>query len=414
MSIIRDRSLADEGIRKIEWVKDFMPVLSDLEKRFIKEQPLKGKKIALSIHLEAKTAYLALVLRSAGAIVSATGSNVLSTKDDVSAGLDKLGIEINAWHGATDQEYVNHLKQTLSIKPDIVIDDGGDLINLLHGECKEYAVNVIGGAEETTTGIHRLHARAAENKLDFPMIAVNDADCKHLFDNRHGTGQSTWDGIMYATNNIIASKVVVVAGFGYCGSGIALRAKGLGARVIVTEIDPVRALEAAMEGYEVMKMDDAAAIGDIFVTVTGCKDVIVKHHFEKMKNNVLVANAGHFDVEFNKQHLRELSESVTERKHFIDGYKLKNGNTINALADGRLVNIVAGNGHPAEIMDMSFALQALSAVYLVQNEGKLKPSVINVPKEIDREVAMMKVEAMNLGLDTLTAEQIEYLSSSEA
>ncbi len=413
MSIIRDKSLADEGIRKIEWVKDFMPVLSALEQKFIKEQPLKGKKISLSIHLEAKTAYLALVLRSAGAEVVATGSNVLSTKDDVCAGLDKLGIEINAWHAATDEEYVDHLKKTLAIKPDIVIDDGGDLVNLLHGECKDFAANVIGGAEETTTGIHRLHARAAENKLDFPMIAVNDADCKHLFDNRHGTGQSTWDGIMYATNNIIASKVVVVAGFGFCGSGIALRAKGLGARVIVTEIDPVRALEAAMEGYEVMKMDDAAAIGDIFVTVTGCKDVIVKRHYEKMKNNVLVANAGHFDVEFNKDDLRALSTSVVERKHFIEGYTLKNGNIINAMADGRLVNIVAGNGHPAEIMDLSFALQALSAVYLVQNEGKLSKGVINVPKEIDVEIAWMKANAMGLGIDSLSAEQKAYLESSE-
>jgi adenosylhomocysteinase len=412
MSIIRDKSLAAEGLRKIEWVKDFMPVLSTLEKRFAAEKPLAGLKVAVSVHLEAKTAYLGLVLRAAGAQVAITGSNVLSTKDDICAALDALGMDVYAFHAATPAEYVEHLKQTLAFGPDIIIDDGGDFVSLLHGECQEYARNLLGGCEETTTGIHRLRARAASGQLNFPMMAVNDANCKHLFDNRHGTGQSTWDAIMYATNNIIAGKVVVVAGYGFCSSGIALRAKGLGARVVITEINPYRALEAAMEGYEVLKMDDAARIGDIFVTATGCKDVITRRHYEVMKHNVFVANAGHFDVEFNKPDLRAMSVKVTERKHFIDGYTLEDGRVINVLADGRLVNIVAGNGHPAEIMDLSFAIQALGAVYIAQHGKDLKPDLYDIPAEIDLEVAMMKLRALGLGLDELTPEQDLYMSGT--
>ena len=412
MSIIRDPSLAPLGLKKIEWVKEFMPVLSQIEERFRKEKPFEGLKIAVSVHLEAKTAYLGLVLRSGGAEVAVTGSNSLSTKDDVCAGLASLGVNVYAWHGATQEEYFDHLKKTLEFKPHIIIDDGGDFVSLLHGECKEYAENLIGGSEETTTGIHRLRARVKEGSLKFPMLAVNDAYSKYLFDNIHGTGQSTWDAIMYTTNLMLSGKVVVVAGYGWCGSGIAKRARGLGARVIVTEINPYRALEAAMEGFEVLNMDDAAKLGDLFVTVTGCKDVIVKRHYEVMKHNAIVANSGHFDVEFSKPDLRELSVSVEERKPFIEGYKLADGRIINVLADGRLVNIVAGNGHPADIMDLSFALQAMSARHLAINGKDLKPGLYNVPAEVDYDIAMMKVRAMRLGLDVLTPEQDRYINST--
>ncbi len=411
MSIIRDKSLAEAGIKKIEWVKGYMPVLSQLEKQFEKEKPFAGLKIAVSVHLEAKTAYLGLVLRAGGAQVAMTGSNALSTKDDVCAGLDALGMDIYAWHNATPEEYVEHLKETLKFCPHIIIDDGGDFVNLLHGECKEYAKDLIGGCEETTTGIHRLRARVAAGQLNFPMMAVNDANCKHLFDNRHGTGQSTWDAIMYTTNVMVTGKVVVVAGYGYCGSGIAMRAKGLGAKVIITEINPFRALEAAMDGFEVMHMDDAAKIGDIFVTSTGCNDVITDKHYAVMKNDVLLANAGHFDVEFNKPQLRAMSHKVEVRRPFIDGYYLKDGRVINVLADGRLVNIVAGNGHPADIMDLSFAIQALSALYVAKNANTLKPDLYDIPEDIDLQVAQMKVKALNLGLDTLTPEQAAYMNS---
>ena len=412
MSIIRDPSLAPIGLKKIEWVKEFMPVLGQIEERFKKEKPFEGLRIAVSVHLEAKTAYLGLVLRSGGAEVAVTGSNSLSTKDDVCAGLASLGVNVYAWHGATQGEYFDHLKKTLSFKPHIIIDDGGDFVSLLHGECKEYAENLIGGSEETTTGIHRLRARVREGSLKFPMLAVNDAYSKYLFDNIHGTGQSTWDAIMYTTNLMLSGKVVVVAGYGWCGSGIAKRARGLGARVIVTEINPYRALEAAMEGFEVLNMDDAAAEGDLFVTVTGCKDVIVKRHYEKMKHNAIVANSGHFDVEFSKPDLREMAVSIEERKPFIEGYKLADGRIINVMADGRLVNIVAGNGHPADIMDLSFALQAMSARHLALNGKDMEPGLFNVPADVDYDIAMMKVKAMGLGLDVLTEEQNTYINGT--
>ncbi|MCL2400683.1 MAG: adenosylhomocysteinase [Defluviitaleaceae bacterium] len=412
MSVIKDPSLAPMGIKKIEWVKEFMPVLAQIEERFKIEKPFEGLKIAVSVHLEAKTAYLGLVLRSGGADVAVTGSNSLSTKDDICAGLDALGMNVYAWHGATQEEYFEHLKQTLSFKPDIIIDDGGDFVSLLHGECKEYAANLIGGSEETTTGIHRLRARVKEGSLKFPMIAVNDANCKYLFDNVHGTGQSTWDAIMYTTNVMLTGKVLVVAGYGWCGSGIAQRARGLGARVIVTEVNPFRALEASMQGFEVMTMDEAAKEGDFFVTVTGCKDVIVKRHFEVMKHNAIVANSGHFDIEFSKPDLRELAVSIEERRPFIEGYKLADGRIINVLADGRLVNIVAGNGHPADVMDLSFALQAMSARHLALNGKNMSPDLYNVPKEIDYDIAIMKIKAMGLGLDKLTAEQEAYINST--
>ena len=410
MSTIRDASLAPLGKKKIEWVKDFMPVLSEIREHFIREQPFKGMRISVCVHLEAKTAYLGLVLRDGGAEVSITGSNPLSTKDDICAALAEEGMDVHAFFGATEDEYYEHIRRVLEFKPHIIIDDGGEFVSMLNEKHPEYAVNLIGGCEETTTGIHKLRARAKDGSLPFPMLAVNDADCKHLFDNRHGTGQSVWDGIMYSTNNMVAGRTVVVAGYGFCSSGIAMRAKGLGANVIVTEVNPFRALEAAMDGFRVMKMDDAAPLGDIFITATGCKDVIVKRHFEKMKNNVLLANAGHFDVEINKTDLEELACSVSERKPFITGYAMPDGRTLNLLADGRLVNIVAGNGHPAEIMDLSFAIQALSARYLALHGKELAPGLYNVPKEIDDEIINMKLRAMNLGLDTLTDEQKAYLN----
>ncbi|MDR1913905.1 MAG: adenosylhomocysteinase [Clostridiales bacterium] len=414
MSLVRDKSLAPLGLKKINWVreKEFMPVLAQLEKEFVSEKPFAGLKIAMSIHLEAKTAYLALLLRSGGADVAITGSNTLSTKDEICAALDSLGINIYAWHGATEEEYVRHLKETLAFKPNIIIDDGGDLVSLLHGECAEYATEMIGGCEETTTGLLRLRARVREGRLNFPMMAVNDANCKHLFDNVHGTGQSVWDAIMYTTNVQVTGKVVVVAGYGFCSRGIATRAKGLGARVIVTEINPFKCLEAAMDGFEVLKMDDAAKVGDIFISSTGCRDVITARHFKVMKNNVLLANAGHFDIEVNKVDLAEMSDRIEERKPYIDGYYLKDGRVINVLADGKLVNIVAGNGHPADIMDLSFAIQALSALYVARRGKDLTPGLYDIPEDIDYRVAIIKLTAMGLGLDELTPEQKAYLDST--
>ncbi len=413
MSDIKDISLAPSGRDKINWVASYMPVLNLIRKDFEKSKPFAGKKIAMSIHLEAKTAYLALTLRAGGAEVYITGCNPLSTQDDVAAALAAEGLEVNAWRGTDDETYKKHLIATLACCPDLMIDDGGDLTSLLHGECREYGKNLIGGAEETTTGIHRLFARAAEGKLDYTMIDVNDADCKHLFDNRYGTGQSTLDGIMNTTNLVIAGKTVVVAGYGWCGKGIAMRAKGMGAVVVVTEIDPVKAIEAVMDGFRVMKMADAARIGDLFITVTGCRDVITKEHFKVMKDGALLANSGHFDVEINKLHLAELADEVFERKPNITGYRMKDGRILNLLAEGRLVNLAAGNGHPAEIMDMSFAIQARSLEYLAKHEGELEHKVYAVPREIDEDVAHLKIRAVGGALDVLTEEQKKYLAAAE-
>jgi adenosylhomocysteinase len=411
MSIIRDKSLAASGLAKINWVKDFMPVLNHYEKQLAKEQPLKGLKVAVCVHLEAKTAYLGMVLKAAGAEITVTGSNPLSTKDDVCAALDSMGVAVFAWHGATAQEYHDHQVKALEFCPDIIIDDGSDLVALLHDEVPEFAKNVRGGCEETTTGIHRLHARSDAGKLNFPMFAVNDAQCKYLFDNHHGTGQSTWEAIMYATNNMISGRTVVVAGYGNCGSGIALRAKGLGANVIVTESNRFKALQALMDGFQVMPMIEAAKLGDIFVTATSCSKVITTEHFKLMKNNVLLANAGHFDVEVDCAALNAMCVKKETRKPFIDGYHLDNGTILNLLAEGRLVNIVAGNGHPADIMDLSFGIQLLSVLHVAKNAKGLKPSVYDIPKEIDEEVARIKLEAMGIRIDTPTAEQIAYLAS---
>ena len=408
---IKDIKLAKSGHDKINWVKSYMPILNQINKEFSETKPFAGKRIAMSIHLEAKTAYLAMTLAAGGAEVSVTGCNPLSTQDDVAAALAEMGFEVNAWRGVTDSEYEEHLKKTLSCCPDVMIDDGGDLTQLLHGECREYGRNLIGGCEETTTGIHRLFARQAAGALDYTMIDVNDADCKHLFDNRYGTGQSTLDGIMNPTNLIIAGKTVVVSGYGWCGKGVAMRAKGMGANVIVTEIDPVKGIEAVMDGFRVMSMNEACALGDLFITVTGCRDVIRAEHFDKMKDGVLLANSGHFDVEIDKQALAAKAVEVWERKPNITGYRMPDGRILNLMAEGRLVNLAAGNGHPAEIMDMSFAIQAKSLEYLVKHAGQLEKKVYQVPREIDAEVASIKLASLGATLDVLSDAQREYLKS---
>ena len=413
MSEIKDINLAKSGMDKINWVRSYMPVLNIINEEFSRTKPFAGKKISMSIHLEAKTAYLAMTLAAGGAEVWVTGCNPLSTQDDVAAALASQGFEVNAYRGVDAETYEKHLKKTLSLCPDVMIDDGGDLTHLLHGECREYGKNLIGGAEETTTGIHRLFARQAQGKLDYTMVDVNDADCKHLFDNRYGTGQSTLDGIMNSTNLIIAGKTVVVAGYGWCGKGIAMRAKGMGAVVIVTEIDPVKAIEAVMDGFRVMPMEEAAPLGDLFITVTGCCDVIRREHLEKMKDGVLLANSGHFDVEIDKVALADMAEEIWERKPNITGYRLPDGRILNLLAEGRLVNLAAGNGHPAEIMDMSFAIQAKSLEYLVKTAGTLEKKVYQVPREIDAEVAALKLRSLGAGVDVLSEKQAAYLQSAE-
>ena len=413
MSNIKDIGLAESGRNKIEWVKSYMPVLNKIKEEFEKDLPFKGKTISMSIHLEAKTAYLAEVLKAGGADVYVTGCNPLSTQDDVAAALSADGFEVNAWRGVTEEEYKQHLITTLSACPHVMIDDGGDLINLLHNECKEYGKNLIGGCEETTTGIHRLKAREAQNKLNYTMININDADCKHLFDNRYGTGQSTLDGIMNSTNLIIAGKTVVIAGYGWCGKGIAMRVKGMGGIPVITEIDSVKAIEAVMDGFTVMTMDEAAKIGDLFITVTGCCDVIRKEHFEVMKDGVLIANSGHFDCEIDKKALKRLCVEEVYRKPNIMGYKMSDGRILNLMAEGRLVNLAAGNGHPAEIMDMSFSLQAKCLEYLVLNEGKLAKKLYSVPLEIDQRVAELKLDSLGVKINHLSNEQIEYLNKVE-
>ena len=409
MSILKDQSLAESGRRKIRWVRDFMPALGRIEERFAREQPFAGLRIAVSVHLEAKTANLGYVLQKGGAQVRLTGSNPLSTQDDVAAGLASMGVETFGVHGASAQEYERHLIETLKVRPHLIVDDGGDLVHLLGGKCAQLGENLIGGCEETTTGILRLKAREKDGILPCPMVAVNDAKAKHYYDNKYGTGQSVWDGIMHTTNLVVAGKTVVVAGYGWCGKGVAMRAAGMGANVIVTEVDPFKALDATMNGFRVMPMDEAARCGDVFVTVTGCKDVITPRHFAVMKHNALLANAGHFDCEVNVAALRELAESSQLRRENIVGYTLPNGKTLNVLAEGRLVNLAAGDGHPVEIMDMSFALQALCALRMAQKGRELKPGLYSVPRDIDSDVALRKLTALGVSIDTLTEEQYRYL-----
>ncbi len=409
MSDIRDVSLAPSGERKIAWAWRNMPLLRSIAAEFEKTKPLAGLKIALSVHMEAKTACLCRTLAMGGAEMHATGCNPLSTQDDVAAAVAAGGIDVHARHGVTEAEYEDHLRAVLSCGPNIIIDDGGDLVGLMHGELRYLIPGVLGGCEETTTGIHRLRAMAAKGELKFPMVMVNEADCKHLFDNRYGTGQSVWDGINRTTNLIVAGKTVVVAGYGWCGRGVAMRAKGMGAKVIVTEIDPVKAIEAVMDGYSVMPMDKAAALGDMFVTVTGCRDILTEKHFKIMRDGAIMANAGHFNVEINMDELAALSAETYEARQNIMGYRMDDGRTLFVLAEGRLVNLASGDGHPAEIMDMSFAIQARSAEYLAKNRGKLAVDVIPVPREIDLAVAAEKLRTLGVGIDSLSALQKEYL-----
>lgn len=413
---IRNPDLWESGARKIAWVKRNMPLLNGIEKEFEQEKPFAGLRVALSVHLEAKTAYLCKVLAAGGAEMYVTGSNPLSTQDDVAAALVHDGLNVFAWYDASNEEYHRHISQVIKARPNVIIDDGGDLVNLIHNEYPELIPEVLGGCEETTTGIIRLKAMDKDHALKFPMVLVNDADCKHLFDNRYGTGQSVWDGINRTTNLIVAGKNVVVAGYGWCGKGVAMRAKGLGADVIVTEIDPIKAMEAVMDGFKVMPMREAAKVGDFFVTVTGCADVIGEEAFLNMKDGAICCNAGHFDVEVNMATLREMATESYLARNNIMGYKLSNGNTVFVIAEGRLVNLAAGDGHPAEIMDMSFAIQALSAKYIAQNSAAVKSSghmTVNVPKEIDREVALRKISYWGLEIDRLTPEQEKYLGSWE-
>ena len=414
MSIIKDASLAPSGVKKIEWVRSHMPALSEIERQFEKEKPFSGMRIAVSVHLEAKTANLGLVLAKGGAEVFLTGCNPLSTQDDVAAAVASMGVETFGKYGVTPEEYEDLLAHTLECHPHLIVDDGGDLINLLGGRCSSYADQLIGGCEETTTGIHRLRAREREGLLPCPMMAVNDAKAKHYYDNKYGTGQSVWTAIMDTTNLIVAGKTVVVAGYGWCGKGVAMRAKGMGANVIVTEVDPFKALDATMDGFRIMKMDDAAKEGDIFVTVTGCKDVIVPRHFEVMKDEAILCNAGHFDCEVDVASLRKMAVWTGERRNNIMGYRLSDGRTLNVLGEGRLVNLACGMGHPAEIMDMSFSVQALSLKWLAEHKNELETKVYNVPDSIDDEIGRYKLAAMNISIDTLTKEQEAYLAGWEA
>ena len=409
MSIVKDMSLAESGRTKIQWVRSFMPALSAIEERFEREKPFAGLRIAVSVHLEAKTANLGLVLAKGGAEVHLTGCNPLSTQDDVAAGIASMGVDTYGIHGVTPEEYEDLLVKTLACHPHLIVDDGGDLINLIGGSCKELGDCLIGGCEETTTGILRLKAREREGILPCPMMAVNDAKAKHYYDNKYGTGQSVWDAIMHTANLVVAGKTVVVAGYGWCGKGVAMRAVGMGASVIVTEVDPFKALDATMNGFRVMPMDEAARYGDIFVTVTGCKDVITPKHFAVMKHNAILTNAGHFDCEVDVAGLAAMAVKRELRRDNIEGFTLPDGRVLNVIGEGRLVNLAAGNGHPAEIMDMSFAVQAMSAKYLADRRAELHPGVIRVPHEIDDAIACKKLSTLGITIDTLTDEQKKYL-----
>ncbi|MCL4493853.1 MAG: adenosylhomocysteinase [Firmicutes bacterium] len=410
MSTLRNPELAPLGHDKMDWVRRKMPVLMALRERYIRDLPFQGERIAISLHLEAKTAILAELLHMGGASVSITSSNPLSTQDDVAAALASKGMEVHAFRGADEKEFDGFQQKVLDLEPTLIIDDGGELTDRLHTSRRNLAINVKGGAEETTTGVSRLKALAAHKKLLYPMIAVNDADMKHLFDNRYGTGQSTWDGIMRTTNLLIAGSTVVVAGYGWCGRGVADRARGLGARVIVTEVNPVRANEALMDGHHVMTMDQAASYGDFFVTVTGNRDVIKPEHFTKMKDGAVLANAGHFDVEVDVRGLRAMAtELVPGRNEDVQGFVLPTGQTLWLLAEGRLVNLAAGDGHPVEIMDLTFGLQALSLEYLL--EHPLEPGLYPVDSSVDQWVAEIRLKALGIAIDRLTPDQERYLAS---
>lgn len=405
---IKDPNLADEGAKQIEWARYNMPVLRELENEFAKSKPLKGVKIGACLHVTKETGVLMMTLLAGGAEIALAGSNPLSTQDDVAAELVRNGIHVYAWRGETSEEYYWALNKIYEFNPNITMDDGGDLTVLFH---KNKARNVWGGTEETTTGVYRLKALEREGLLLYPVIAVNNAKTKYLFDNRYGTGQSAIDGIIRATNMLLSGKTVVVAGYGWVGRGIAMRAKGLGARVIVVEADPIRALEAVMDGYDVMSMAEAAPRGDIFITATGNTSVIRAEHMKMMKDGAVLANAGHFNVEISLQDLEKLSKNNYEIRKNVKAYVLQDGRRIYLLAEGRLVNLVAAEGHPSEVMDMSFSLQALSVKYLVENKDKLKIAVHEVPEDIDKLVAMLKLKSMGINIEKLTEEQEKYLKS---
>lgn len=409
---VKDLSLAQEGKMKIEWSGQNMPVLATIRERFAKDKTLKGLTIACCLHITSETANLLITLKAAGAKVVACASNPLSTQDSVAASLVKdFGIDTYAIKGEDSKTYYSHLNAALDYHPQITMDDGADLVSLLHTKRKDQLKEIMGSSEETTTGVIRLKAMEKDNALKLPVVAVNDSDTKHMFDNRYGTGQSTIDGIIRATNVLLAGKTVVVAGYGWCSRGIASRAHGMGAKVIVTEVDPVRALEAAMDGFSVMSMKQALKVGDVFVSATGDKHVIALEHMKQMKNGAIVANSGHFDVEIDMAGLEKYKKTKKRIRHQLDEYTLPNGKMLYVLGEGRLVNLAAAEGHPAEVMDMSFANQALAAEWLVQNKGKLEDKVYVLPKELDERVASLKLKAMGITIDTLTPEQKKYLSS---
>jgi adenosylhomocysteinase len=411
---IKDAKLAEGGRRRIDWAEREMPVLRLIRERFAKERPLKGIRLSACLHVTTETANLAQTLHLGGADLVLTASNPLSTQDDVAAALVNIyEVPTFAIKGEDNVTYYKHISAALDHEPNITMDDGADLVSTLHKERRELLKNVLGGTEETTTGVIRLRAMAADGALKFPVIAVNDAQTKHFFDNRYGTGQSTIDGIVRSTNVLLAGKVFVIAGYGWCGRGLAMRARGMGSNVVVTEVDPLPALEAVMDGFRVLEMNEAARIGDIFVTVTGDLNVIDQKHFEVMKDGAIVANSGHFNVEINIPALEEMSKEKRLVRPFVEQYVLSDDRRINLLGEGRLINLAAAEGHPASVMDMSFANQALSVEYIVKNADKLEKKVYSVPQDIDREIARLKLDAMGVQIDTLTPEQQKYLNSWE-
>lgn len=406
---VKDINLADDGALKIEWAEAHMPVLMEIRKDFEREKPLKGVRVGFALHVTKETAALVRTLRAGGAKVAITGCNPLSTQDDVASALAREGVDVYAWRGENREEYYENINRVLDHKPEITVDDGADLIFTIHKERQDLIKDIKGGCEETTTGIIRLNAMEKDKALRYPVMAVNDADTKHLFDNRYGTGQSTLDGILRSTSILFAGKNFVVAGYGFCGRGIASDARGLGANVIVTEVNPVRALEAVMDGFRVMPMDEASKFGDIFVTATGDIDIIRGRHVERMKDHAVVANAGHFNVEINIKELEELSKGKKRVRENVEKYELKNGRSIYLLAEGRLVNLAAAEGHPSEVMDMSFANQALAVKYL--NENRLAPGVYRIPAEMDELIARLKLRTMGVDTDSLSTRQKEYMES---
>ncbi|MBC8274833.1 MAG: adenosylhomocysteinase [Chloroflexi bacterium] len=410
---VKDPSLASAGKLRIEWASREMPVIKLIRQRFAKEKPLKGIRISACLHITTETANLALALKEGGAELVLCASNPLSTQDDVAAALVEYGLPTFAIKGEDNQTYYKHINSALEHKPQLTVDDGADLVSTAHREKTQLLGNIIGGTEETTTGVIRLRNMAEEGKLKYPLISVNDAKTKHFFDNRYGTGQSTIDGITRATNVLWAGKKVVVCGYGWCGRGIARRAQGMGAWIIITEVNPISALEAAMDGYQVMPLIEAAKIGDIFITATGDVNVIDKAHFLEMKGGAILANSGHFNAEINIPALEKLAKAKRQMRPFVDEYTLADGRRLFLLGEGRLINLAAAEGHPASVMDMSFANQALCLEYLAKNKGKLKPKVYPVPEEIDNEIGRLKLEAMNIAIDSLTKEQKKYLESWE-